>query len=290
MAAGGNITLFDYSMGVPFNGSCPNALLAGGDINFLNGFVRGNIVAGGETNLTYISEPSGCTIKANIGRNNVYDFDGATAYIKSVSSIYGTRPATKPLVRMYDQVTLQTGVTANGVSVFSVPSSLLAGCSGLNITAPAGQLVLINIPGENNTIADFAITLAGGVDAAHVLWNFYNSTVVTIDSVAMIGTVLAPFADVYFNAGDISGGLYANSITGTGELHGEVRLRDAHYAEGVVIVAWRCAAACGPDLSSLPRESVQFNDGSSSMTSWMVLGVLSFVVDPACVRWWKLHG
>jgi choice-of-anchor A domain-containing protein len=222
MAAGGNITLFDYSMGVQFNGSCPNALLAGGEINFLNGFVRGNIVAGGDTNLTYVSEATGCSVKSNVGRNNVYDFDGAAAYIKSVSSIYGTRPATKPLVRMYDQVTLETGVTTTGVSVFSFPSSLLAGCSGLNISAPSGQLVLINIPGENNTIADFAITLAGGVDADHVLWNFYNSTVLTIDSVAMIGTVLAPFADVYFNAGDISGGLYANSITGTGEFHAEV--------------------------------------------------------------------
>ena len=68
---------------------------------------------------------------------------------------------------MYDQVTLETGSSADGVSVFSFPSSLLAGCTGLTIIAPVGQLVIINVPGTNNTISNFKISLSG----ARVLGN-----------------------------------------------------------------------------------------------------------------------
>jgi choice-of-anchor A domain-containing protein len=142
---------------------------------------------------------------------------------QSVSSAYGARPATNPTLRMYDQVTLQTAATETGVSVFSFPSSLLAGCTGLTIIAPAGQLVLINIPGTTNSISDFQITLQGGVDAAHVLWNYYESTSLSIENVYVIGTTIAPSAAVTFTAGQLHGALYAGSISGIGEYHPQVR-------------------------------------------------------------------
>jgi choice-of-anchor A domain-containing protein len=123
---------------------------------------------------------------------------------------------------MYDQVTLQTGTTESGVSVFSFPSSLLAGCTGLTIIAPAGQLVLINIPGATNSISDFQITLQGGVDAAHVLWNYYEATSLSIENVYVIGTTIAPSAAVTFTAGQLHGALYAGSISGIGEYHPQV--------------------------------------------------------------------
>jgi choice-of-anchor A domain-containing protein len=136
--------------------------------------------------------------------------------------VYGGLPATVAPVRMYNQLTLQTDTTSTGVSVFGFTSSLLAGCTVVTIIAPAGQLVLINIPGATNSISGLEITLQGGVDAAHVLWNFHEATSLLIEDVSMIGTILAPNAAVTFTAGQLYGALYADSISGIGEYHPQV--------------------------------------------------------------------
>jgi len=220
MAAGGNINLASYSIGgnATFD-VCPIALLSGGSITYTNGGVNGNIVAGTTATLTHVTLPPTCSVTRGAGRNAVINFDQVAASLKAVSLAYGSRPATNPTVRMYNEVTLETGATADGISVFSFPSSLLAGCTGLTVIAPVGQLVLINVPGANNTIQNFNIALQGGVDAAHVLWNYYESAYLGIDDVYVQGTTLAPLADVNFNSGQLHGALYADNIEGYGEYH-----------------------------------------------------------------------
>ena len=56
-----------------------------------------------------------------------------------------------------------------------------------------------------------------------MLWNYFESEAVAIQNVYVIGTTLAPYAAVNFNAGQLHGALYSNSITGYGEYHPQVR-------------------------------------------------------------------
>lgn len=77
------------------------------------------------------------------------------------STVYGERPATNPTLRQFTQVTLAANATADGISVFSFPTSLLQGCTGVTVVAPLGEFVLVNVPDTNNTIANFDITLQG---------------------------------------------------------------------------------------------------------------------------------
>jgi hypothetical protein len=79
MAAGGNINLVDYSINLqdPFNGTCEIALVAGGSISYLNGQVRGSVYAGASSNLTDVTQPTGCVNGHNVGKDTIVNFDAA---------------------------------------------------------------------------------------------------------------------------------------------------------------------------------------------------------------------
>lgn len=63
---------------------------------------------------------------------------------------------------------------------------------------------------------------AGGILPNFLLWNFYNTSSLTIENVDLIGTVLAPQADVSFTSGSLTGVLYANTVVGEGSIVGQV--------------------------------------------------------------------
>ena len=77
--------------------------------------------------------------------------------------MFGARPATNAVVRQYSGVYLTATATPDAISVFSFPSTLLEGVSSINITSPAAQLVLINIPSTtgNDTMSSFSVSLNG---------------------------------------------------------------------------------------------------------------------------------
>ena len=56
-------------------------------------------------------------------------------------------------------------------------------------------------------------------DAEHVLFNLPTATTVNIQGVGLLGSLLAPLADVHFNSGNIDGTLIANNLDGYGESH-----------------------------------------------------------------------
>lgn len=51
----------------------------------------------------------------------------------------------------------------------------------------------------------------------NILYNSYEADQLTIRNMALQGSILAPDADVIFNAGVINGTLIADSLTGSGQ-------------------------------------------------------------------------
>lgn len=90
----------------------------------------------------------------------------------------------------------------------------------MNIKADADQTVVINVTGDTSTFMDsMGFHLFGGVGEEDIVFNFPDSTELNIYGVTVPGSVLAPFADVTFNNGNIDGTLVAISSKGGGEFH-----------------------------------------------------------------------
>lgn len=145
-----------------------------------------------------------------------------------------------------------TGTHANYDSVH-VSGAVMAGLAGtgvFRINGVAGETIIINIDGVADAMTNFAFVL-NGVDRQHVLFNFYNATSLTLNSISVQGTILAPKADINFAGGNIDGTLIGKNIYGQGESHlylfqGNVPLAAvpepgtlAGAALGVLAAAWR---------------------------------------------------
>lgn len=106
---------------------------------------------------------------------------------------------------------------ATGLSVHSASLSDL-GRGGYSFDLNGASTVIINVAG---TTGSFGMNALGGTFALaeNVIWNFYEATAITLNT-AIIGSVLAPFADMSGFGGSTEGSVIAKSIALTnGELH-----------------------------------------------------------------------
>lgn len=81
--------------------------------------------------------------------------------------------------------------------------------------------VLINVTGNVNWASN--INMVGNFNSnywqAHTLWNFYDATLVDLNSHQFNGGILAPKAEVILDGGSIDGIVVANKLTATAEVH-----------------------------------------------------------------------
>lgn len=105
----------------------------------------------------------------------------------------------------------------SGLSVHSASLADLSGGS-YSIDLNSATTVLINVSG---TTGSFGMNLLGGTfaTAENVIWNFYEATSITVDT-AIVGSILAPLADMSGFGGSTEGSVIARSINlSNGELH-----------------------------------------------------------------------
>jgi choice-of-anchor A domain-containing protein len=104
------------------------------------------------------------------------------------------------------------------INVFDLDRDALWAAVQLDITAPAGSIVVINVPGTEPKMQEFGIFLHG-VDETTVLWNFYEAEKLIMGSIGVRGTVLAPTADICFDNGNFDGTIIGRSLGGDAEGH-----------------------------------------------------------------------
>ncbi len=81
--------------------------------------------------------------------------------------------------------------------------------------------VLINVAGNVNWVggANMVGNFTSNYWQAHTLWNFYDATLVDLNSHQFNGGILAPKAEVIIDGGSIDGLVVANKLTATAEVH-----------------------------------------------------------------------
>jgi choice-of-anchor A domain-containing protein/uncharacterized repeat protein (TIGR01451 family) len=212
-AIGGNANLSNFGVGDALSNSngSRDDLIVGRNLTYNSGQVfNGNIVYGGTATLTNVGIPNGTA-----RQGSDIDFSAAESSLTAESATLAALAPTGTTVLNYGAITL-TG-TSSTVNIFAVAGSDLATANGLNINAPTGATVLVNVSGATDQIQNFGITVSG-TDRQHVLYNFASATTLQIQAISVQGSVLAPQAAVAFNNGNIQGTLVAQSLTGGGEL------------------------------------------------------------------------
>jgi choice-of-anchor A domain-containing protein len=105
--------------------------------------------------------------------------------------------------------------TSTSLNVFTVAGSAIGNANEINIQAPAGSAVVINVTGGQATFQNGAVQETG-VTSSDVLWNFPSSTAIQlVGSMDPMGTILAPFSTVTGGYGAMTGQLVAGNVTAT---------------------------------------------------------------------------
>ena len=111
----------------------------------------------------------------------------------------------------FNQALTGTDPTLN---VFDI--STFFGSTALSISVPAGSTVVVNIAGAAPLLDSVNLNAASGplsaYDPTHVLFNFFEATSLTLIGDDILGTILAPMADVTIEGGFETGSLIAGSV------------------------------------------------------------------------------
>ncbi|MBI5650664.1 MAG: choice-of-anchor A family protein, partial [Chloroflexi bacterium] len=211
MAAAGNITLASYSIGTGLSNSngTRDDLIAGGNLYYTSGQVsNGNAVYGGTGELISVSFPHGSP-----RQDTVIDFGSAAAYLQNASADWATLTPNGAITFEWNILTL-TG-TDPARNIFNVSGAQFSSANTIKINAPADSTVLINIDSLSPQLTSTGISIKG-TSREFVIYNFYQATTLTLASVGIEGTVLAPRANISFNSGDVEGQLIGASLNGSG--------------------------------------------------------------------------
>jgi choice-of-anchor A domain-containing protein len=215
VAAGGNITMEDFSVGhgQPDNG-ISNTLVAGGNLTLNRGRVWGDAWYGG----AYSTNPSVTHPRGSAARGTPIHFAARFAELRSQSSQLASLPVNGTTTREVWGGVMMNG-TSTHVNVFEVNASAFNGAVLWSIDAPAGSFAVVNIRGASANFGGLGIHFSGGIDQHGVLFNFVDATRITAQGFGFWGTVLAPYAHVNLTNGSFDGGIYAKSFTGNAEGH-----------------------------------------------------------------------
>ncbi len=255
VAIGGSASLSSYGIASGLTGFSGPSLVVGGDLTYTNSQVFwGDVHVGGTPNFTNVTISNGQLYNPS----SPIDFAAASSYLTQQSSSWGALAPTGSTVVQFGGITL-TG-TDPSLNIFSVNGSDLASANSLTISAPANSTVLVNVNGTTNSMSNFGMTLLDGADKQYTLYNFYETSQLNISGINVLGSVLAPDADITFNNGNTEGTLIGSTISGNGglqnfifqgDLPGEEPIPDA---STLVLAGMSCLAFASQKLRKSNRQ------------------------------------
>ena len=215
VAIGGAAHFDSFSIGATLPSSANNVanLVVGGNLSLGDGSVRGKTLVGGTyTGVGYIPVTQH---DASLPVN----FAAEATRLDNLSDYYATLGQTAADNTSLVGSTLTINALASGLNIINLTGAQLAASNDTRINLGANSTVIINVTGAVDTVTG-GLRLNGtqlGDDGGHmagasdVLWNFSQATSLSMYSIGMIGSVLAPDANVY-GAGVIDGQLVADGF------------------------------------------------------------------------------
>ena len=233
VAVGGNATLSNYGIG----SNIASLLPANTDPSFVvNGDI--DVSAGSNASGNTIINPNSTITNYTMGNPNglfltgtPIDFAEAEQYLKCASIFWSDLTPNGTGEVVFNQLNL-TG-TDPSLNIFSLDSTNLYGTgislaqlNGINIIAPLGSTILINVDGTAIQYGSYQIfrngTAATRELARLILWNFPQALTWSNSTTAIYGSVLAPFAAANTTFSQINGNIIFENYSGNAESHNEL--------------------------------------------------------------------
>ncbi len=149
--------------------------------------------------------------------------------IKNTSDLYAAQTANGTVSNPFSEQWVFNG--NSDLNIFDFSGADLAHLSKLSFEGARDATYVFNVSGENIDFGSLGDNIGGwffyneqmSVDlfddlSSKILFNFYEATSLDIYG-SVFGSILAPLADVYYTNGAINGSLYANSISGDGQIN-----------------------------------------------------------------------
>lgn len=219
LAAGGDVSLMNYSVAQGVAGNTaqnpnPARIVVGGTLTATNGGVGSN-----QSGAIYYgsSAPSLTSFTANGGKfadQTLVNFAAASSLYTAYSAQLGALSANGTTSFNPNGDTLSFTGNTVGLDVFTVSGATLSSSSTIDISAPTGSTVLINVTGSAAEFQNGEVNETG-ITSASVLYNFVSATSVElVGSKNPMGSILAPDAGVTGGYGAMNGQLIAGSYSG----------------------------------------------------------------------------
>ncbi len=231
VAVGGTATYANYGVGdtLPVSTTRPDLIIQG-NVNITGGTnFAGNTVIYPDSTIIAYTMTNNNRVPDQPLRGTPVDFEAAERSLTETAINLAAISPNGTVENNFGQIVL-TGV-APDLNVFTINGNNVDGegltldnANGINIVAPAGSTILINVGGNNTGFGSYAIFRNGitatRADATLIIWNFFQASRAFNQNINISGSVLAPNADwSAIGFGNIDGTLVANSLTNvTGSL------------------------------------------------------------------------
>ncbi|WP_052404442.1 DUF5057 domain-containing protein [Paenibacillus sp. FSL H7-0737] len=206
LAAGGDVTTSGVDINMSNGNKVPYAIVTGGNLNFTNGTVYGNIIHQGEFNrVDSGSIISGTYTKVN---DTLIDFSAAKKYYENLSNQLAAVPQ-NGTTELKDGGLYVTGNRA--VNIFNFTANYFNQTGWTNVTALSGSTMIYTITGSTVNVHK-AFALPQDTTGNNILYNFPDATTVNISGVEIRGSILAPKAALSISNGNVYGNVIAASL------------------------------------------------------------------------------
>ncbi len=202
------------------------ALITQGDLNISNATVYGNAIYGGTYNpqnsgVTYTNgrlyqeNPNPLTFPINFGtaQTNLQDMSAALYQ-------YPTTPGSSAKRDSNNNHKVVFKSTDPDLNVFSIVGNLMSGTTTYSFDVPRGSTVIVNVGSDGAVIQDASFTdPTAKLGLRNMLWNFYGTKTLTIQSTGFPASILAPWAATTLKWGSVAGTVVALSANISAELY-----------------------------------------------------------------------
>lgn len=237
LAVGSNLNIKSFNIGENLAGAnVIDSVIVGGNVTFPSGrLYYGNLKAVGAVSV-------GTTVRNTLAPGQVIngyvpalvDFENDTGYVQQLSGNLAKLPATGAAVLQSTNYELK-GDCASSLQLFNLDAVTLAKARTYSLNCiPNGATVVFNVAGENITMQNLNMQSLTDI-RDKVLFNFPQAKKITLTSVAIAGSVLAPYAEITQPTGVVEGQVVAKSwLSGVSKV---VVIRN-HLFSGDLSAAW----------------------------------------------------
>ena len=216
MAVGGSASLNGYAVGLQLGSSHLGAsLVVGGSLSYSNGSIyNGYAEVGGAAAVSSVGDGVSSAAVVNSGVSGLsVDFNAEKNAAIALSENLAGLQATGSGSSVYGGIEA-VGDNSSPVQVFDIDGSDISNAWGWRalVDVPEDSTLVFNISGKN-------ISMTGGLSeltsfSDRVIFNFFEAETIDLRYLAVEGSILAPYANVTGNSGQMNGTLIANSFTG----------------------------------------------------------------------------